>query len=384
MPETTNTGDLTGVEIKSGQDYGKTVRQAIPVVGGALKTYDKASSAAEDGKLSQSEISGIRSESSAFIQSCTGAAMGIAMDPIGWLVGQGLNFLITVVQPLQDAIHFVSGDGPALSQAAGNFANIGEGLEKLKAEFEQDLRESLRSWGGDASETAGSKLAEFAKGIDGVAGQAGDISQLLHISSMIMTVIEDFIKALLTELITWLIMIWIPALAAAIPTCGASTAAAGSATAVRAGMTATRVAQQVGKLRRILDAVMELLNTLRRLVGKVQTKIARSMPETRVRVDQVSDTIRTAERKGTDPNLSAGDKMYGPDGVVGQRANRGFVGSMGDVAAQTGIAQVGYGNVAGSGPDKALRNVGGVQAAAESAEIGSEQSLQDTEDDLNI
>jgi hypothetical protein len=118
---------------------------------------------------------------------------------------------LSIVQPLQDAIRFVSGDGPALANAAGNFGNIGTGLQDYAQKFVEDAIQSLSQWDGPAAEAAATKLAQFSKGIDGIAGQAGDIAQLLQISSMVMTVIEEFIKALVTEFMTWLIMIWIPA-----------------------------------------------------------------------------------------------------------------------------------------------------------------------------
>lgn len=337
MPETTNTGDLTDIEITSGQDYATGVAEAVPVVGGAVTSFDAVGTAMEDGTLAPSEIGSLESEGQAFIQSCQGAA-GIATDPIGWLVGNGLDFLLAVVQPLQDAVHFVTGDGPALSQAAGNFDNIGHGLEKIKADFERDLHQSLQSWSGEASDAAGSKLAEFAQGIDGVAGQAGDIAHLLHISSMIMNVIESFLKAILTELITWLITIWIPALAAAVPTCGASTAAAGSATAVRAGTTTMRVTRQVSTLRKILDLLMDLLRKLARLAGKARTKISKGMREAQA-----------------------------------ARLDRGFGGSMKKTAREAASDEVSN-----------VSNHNSVGSAAKSDNIGSEQSRRQTATDLDL
>src|SRR5206468_3967685 len=118
---------------------------------------------------------------------------------------------------------------PALGRGAGNFNSIAKGLGKFSEQFTKDVKNSLKDWHGDAADAAGRKLGQFAQGVTGIAGQAGEIAQLLQVSSMIMTVIEDFIKALLTEFITWLIMIWIPALAAAVPSFGSSTAAAGVA-----------------------------------------------------------------------------------------------------------------------------------------------------------
>jgi hypothetical protein len=381
MAETKTTGELSGIEITTGQDYWKGVRESIPVAGGAFKTFDAAKTGFEDGKLAPDELGQIQSEGSAFIQSCTGAATGIAMDPIGWLVGQGLSFLISICQPLQDAIHFVSGDGPALEQAAGNFANIGKGLEKMKAQFEEDLKSSLQSWGGDASEAAGTKLGEFASGIDGVAGQAGDIAQLLQTSSMVMTVIEDFIKALLTELITWLIMIWIPALAAAIPTAGASTAAAGTATTVKGVATGSKVTRMIAKLRKLLDDFMAFLRSLKTRMGSLRTGFKQAMDNKRMRSGLADLELQGVSKSSFAKPL---EKLHGKDGLIGGRVQDGFGKSMLGQVSDTAAAQVGAGTGANAGPEKLLRNVGNTQKAGEYDETSTDYSKEETEGYLDI
>ncbi|WP_020662814.1 hypothetical protein [Amycolatopsis benzoatilytica] len=253
------TDPLGKIEIKPEDGRGKKIANALPVVGNAVKLYDAGTSDAIKAGDTATGLSGVISESTGLIQSCAETAMGIAQDPVGWLVGQGLNFLLAVCDPLQDAIHFVSGDGPALSKAAENFTAIGRGLEQFAQQFSEQAKTSLSQWEGGAADTAAAKLAKFSTGIIGTADQAGDIATLLQISSMIMTVIEDFIKVLLTELITWLIMIWIPALAAAVPSFGASTAAAGAATGVRAATTAGKATKQVSRLQKLLDLIKDLI-----------------------------------------------------------------------------------------------------------------------------
>lgn len=215
---------------------------------------------------------GVITGAAEFIQSSASEAMEIASDPIGWLIGQGLNFLLNVVQPLQDALHAVTGDGPALSMAAGNFASIGQGLEKMAIDFQNVADEALKEWQGEASEAAKLALARFAKGISGISAKSGNVSEMLQMSSMLMTVVEEVIKAVITELITWLIMIWIPALAAAVPTAGASTAAAGSATAVKGAMTATKTTQKVSKLQKILNMIKEWFARFKATLAKTFPK----------------------------------------------------------------------------------------------------------------
>ncbi|XVS64387.1 hypothetical protein ACQPYE_40140 [Actinosynnema sp. CA-299493] len=364
-----------GVEITVGEkDTGQKMAEAAPFYGNYLKTKDAWSKVGEKG---ESEVLGLTSEAAGLVGAIGTSAYSIAVDPIGWLVGQGLNFLISVVQPLEDAIHFVSGDGPALAQAAENFNAIGQGVAKLREKFDEDLKNSVTSWGGPASEAAGTKLGEFAGGIDGVAGQAGEIAQTLQISSMIMTIVEDFIKAILTELITWLVMIWIPALAAAVPSFGASTAAAGAATGVRVATTGSKVARIVAKLKQFLTKVLDFLRNLSKRAGNVKAAFQRSMADKRIN----SDFANISKDLGDKSPLT---KLWANNGMIGDRVQNGFGKSLGTAAVDAARAQLGIGGKANAGVDKPIRNYGAVDKANQYDGTGEDQSTERTEGYLDI
>jgi hypothetical protein len=361
-----------GVEITVGEkDTSQKMAEAAPFYGNYLKTKEAWGKATDKGGA---EVTGLASEGTGLIGSLGTSALGIATDPLGWLVGQGLNFLISVVQPLEDAIHFVSGDGPALAQAAENFDAIAKGVAKLRERFDSDLEQSVTSWGGPASEAAATKLGEFANGIDGVAGQAGELAQTLQISSMIMTIVEDFIKAILTELITWLVMIWVPALAAAVPSFGASTAAAGAATGVRVATTGSRVARIVARLKQFLTKILDFLRDLAKRVGNVKTAFQRSMAG-----KQAKSLVATAKDK-----KSPLDKLWDKEGMLGQRLQSGLGGSMKTAAGDALKSQLGIGKGTNAGVDKPLRNVGSGQKAADYDDTGTDRSKQRTEGYLDI
>ncbi|HEX7302352.1 hypothetical protein [Lentzea sp.] len=376
-----------GVEITVGEkSTGQKMAEASPFFGNYLKTREAA------GKLSDgadgSEVVGLASEGAALVGSLGTSAYGIAMDPIGWLVGQGLNFLISVVQPLEDAIHAVSGDGPALQQAAENFNNIAKGVADLRTKFEEDLKTAVQSWGGQASEVAGTKLGEFANGIDGVAGQAGELASMLQVSSMIMTIVEDFIKAILTELITWLIMIWIPALAAAVPSFGASTAAAGAATGVRVATTGSRVARIIARLRQFLDKIMAFLRNLAGRVGNVRTAFQKSMADKKVN-SAFADLTKQISKKDPENGLPGvrvpmDVKLWGDKGMIGERVQSGFPKAVGKAAVDAVRGQFGVGTGANAGVDKPLRNIGSYRKSTEYDDIGKDQQKHRIEGDLDL
>ncbi|OQO91053.1 hypothetical protein B1813_16300 [Saccharomonospora piscinae] len=367
---------LGSIELEEETSYGRTVVEALPFGGGdAVKIFESGASALSDGDLSLSEVQGLATEGTGFVNSCMGTASSLATDPIGTLVGEGLDFLISVCQPLQDLIHMVSGDGPALANAAGNFSAIGEGIVQFGDKFGQDAMAALAGWEGDAAEAAAAKLGEFAKGIRAVAGEAGNISQLLQISSMIMTVIEEFIKALLTELITWLVMIWVPALAAAIPTAGASTAAAGTATGVRVAQTGSRATQQVGKLRRLLDKVHDLLSRLKQWMSRQGNSFREAMDAKRMQAGLARMEVDAAAEAGT--RASATARLYNADGgMVGERVTQGFGRSMRGTLSDTAAGQVSADSVAGYVEDAGT--------AQDAGDIGDDQSAATTSRQLDF
>jgi hypothetical protein len=333
------TGEHTDVSINQYNPdtfRGDKVLSSLPgPLGSGYSTFDTVKKATADG-FQPSDIGTIAASGAGFVSSCAGVA-DIASDPIGWLVGQGLNFLMNVCQPLQDAIHFVSGDGPALANAASNFNNIGVYLQSYGQKFGEDAKSALQQWEGQAKERASEKLGQFASGIDGVAAQAGDIAQLLQISSMVMTVIEEFIKAILTEFITWLIMIWIPALAAAVPTAGASTAAAATGTEVRAVQTTSKVQKFVNKLRELLDKIKAFLAKMKEFFGQWKGNFKDVMAHN-----------KSVAQLEAGPMAGAWGKFASKDGAMGGRLADGFGKRMSTAANKAAANTVGAGKAVNS------------------------------------
>lgn len=358
-------------QVKVGEKTtGEKAVENAPFYGNFKKALEAAGKTGETGGFAS-----LASEGAALVSSFSEAGE-IAVDPIGWLVNQGLSFLISIVEPLEDAIHFVSGDGPALQQAGENFGLLAEGLTKLRDGFTEDLASSVQSWGGQTADAAATKLGEFASGIDGVIGQAGELSELLLTSSMIMQVIEDLIKAILSELIIWLVMIWIPALAAAVPSFGSSTAAAGAATGVRVASTASRVSRIVAKLRGFLDKILQFLRSMVGRTKNVGAAFKKAMADKKAGVSTADGAVAGLGKR--DLHKGWVDKMNSSKGIVGERVNQGFWRSMGEAVGVEAAAQLDGRN------EKGLRNTSLQQQANEARETGTDYSKQQIKGYLDI
>ncbi|OLT42420.1 hypothetical protein BJF85_23080 [Saccharomonospora sp. CUA-673] len=234
------------------------IAENTPVVGSGVDLVSKfCEGPGEDAFEAANWTKTLAIDSAAFISEVGGLAGEIAEDPLGWLIGEGLDFLLSVIQPLDDMLKAVTGDGPALEQAAGNFGQIGQAFQSMSEDFPSVSNEALGSWQGDSADAAGRRLAAFADGIAGVASKAGNVAEVLQQSAMVMQVIEEVIKAIITEFVKWLILTWVPALLAAGPTFGGSTAAAGTATGVKATTTVADTSQKVSKLQQLLGKIKD-------------------------------------------------------------------------------------------------------------------------------
>lgn len=189
----------------------------------------------------------------------------------------------------------VSGDGPALSDASDDFAAIGNGLVEYAGEFVRVADETLADWEGAASDAARNALADFAKGIEGVATSAGGVAQILKMSSMIMTVVEEVIKAIITEFVTWLIWIWVPALASSVVSFGSSVAAAMSASVAKAASTFSRVTSKMGKLGKLLEKILEFFKKFGSKMVKLGEKLG---VEPKNYGDNVKEVVEQVGRSG--------------------------------------------------------------------------------------
>jgi hypothetical protein len=300
------------------------------------------------------------------------AAMDVtffAMDPIGWLVSHGLDMLLELVQPLQDVLHQVSGNGPAIGAASDDFTTIAQGFVALADDFEQTGDSALKDWQDKAGEAARAALGDFSSGIRGVGSSAGSVAETLQMWSMVMVVIEEVIKAIISELVSWLITIWLPALAASVISFGGTVAAAMTASIAKAASVFAKVTKHLGVFGKLLDEFMQFLVKYSGKIEKITEKF---------RVGKV---------------VEAGKRAIPVVGKVAERTV--FVPSRRVITtafgAGTGVAPLatGVGIKAGIGAAKGV----GKEVSAEAHEdgpmfdksaIGGDQSVEETRDNLDI
>lgn len=307
-PSIADTLDVSGYDESFAANADRAAEKT-PVVGVFWKTgksiaeHAQAAGDAEDFGDVATASAQLAGDGAKFVGLAAAEVTFFAMDPIGWLVSHGLNMLLELVQPLQDALHQVSGDGPAIGHASDNFTTIAQGFVALADDFEKTGDAALKDWIDDAGEAARAALGDFSSGIRGVGSAAGTVAEVLQMWSMVMVVIEEVIKAIISELVSWLITIWLPALASSVITFGGSVAAAMTASIAKAASVFAKVTRYLGKFGKLLDDFMRYLVklsgkievfTAKFRVGKVVEAGKRTTPLIGSRVDR--DTFVPSKR----------------------------------------------------------------------------------------
>lgn len=254
---------------------------------------------------SKQDVSAFVADGASFVYDCYSEMQSMAANPLQWLVSMGLGFLLEVVQPLQDLLELVSGDPQALEQASGRFLEIEQGLLDMRQVFTEATRDRLAQWTGVSAQAAKKRLTDFAVGTGGAAERAGSLAELLAVSAIVMEVIYDLLKSIISELVTFLIELWLPALAAAITSFGASVAAATATTVVQ---TTKTVATTTKKVKTLSDLLQKLVQVLLKLAVRAVQKYFKFQGDAaRMRAD------RQAARDGRSTAAAGGPRAYSPD-----------------------------------------------------------------------
>jgi hypothetical protein len=180
-------------------------------------------------------------------------------DPLNFLIGAGLGFLIDVIQPLEDALGLVTGNPERMEAEVSKWERVEKALGPLAEEIRSAANEGLISWEGKAAEAAKTRFNLFADGVEAAGEEVKQVVSILNIAKTVMDIAQAFVISLMATFVEWLVWTWVPALAAAGPTFGASTAAAGAATTAQAGIVTSRLSAFITKVVLILRRLRRVL-----------------------------------------------------------------------------------------------------------------------------
>ncbi|HEY1175176.1 MAG TPA: hypothetical protein VGF17_03390 [Phytomonospora sp.] len=227
----TDVGDDTGVKDSPGIFDGSGSVSGLPGYA-QVKGITTKSAAFGDG-FDFSDVTGLFGE----ITSTFYTGLGAITDPVSFLSGTVVSFLIDFIQPLEDLLGLVTGNPERMDLEIAKWDRVTSALAAIAEEVGKVPGEEIAAWRGDAATIAKTRLGECAEAIAATANDVTRVRLVLQGASLLATSLQSVIKGELTKFLIAQIPKWLAALAAAGPSFGASTAAQGVLTAVEAART---------------------------------------------------------------------------------------------------------------------------------------------------
>lgn len=179
-------------------------------------------------------------------------AYGAFANPLGMLVGAGLDMVLALVEPLQKIITWLSGDPDAMTNLQGRWRQFKDVLIAMSEAVDAAWESALQTSQSPTADAARDKVSGMAAALNGCAAAVAQIESHLGYAQALSKTIYEVVKALLSALVEQLIIYGLTALAAASVTFGASIgsflvwATGKSAIDVAAGALKVTLAQATG------------------------------------------------------------------------------------------------------------------------------------------
>lgn len=235
------------------------LRGDLSGVGGDLRRMDWG---AINGKFSniRTEMGAADGKYADFMQKGRGV---VGLDPLKWLVGTLVDFLIQTFQPLEDLLGLVTGNEARMNVSANMWQDVAAAMPPIAEYMNSATTEELAEWVGEAGEAARARIMELGLMVEGVGYLAMGMDQVLKMMAGLARVTRQFVQKLITDGVVWVIKTIAPQIAASIATFGA-------AAPVCIAMTVAKIAGLVLDAIQFINGAVQFFQTLGQLLGYFQ------------------------------------------------------------------------------------------------------------------
>lgn len=176
--------------------------------------------------------------------------LSVVANPLKGLMVSGIGWLLDHVEFLQETIHFFTGDPYEVTALAATWTQLSVELKQAADEYEQ-VTGGLTGWNGQAADGYLNVAAEFQVSLRGAAAWAEDVSMGIAMTGVVVATVKDLVVKLISDFVTQVIMVVVPAVASATVTFGASLASAMGWFWARLASVMASIGKQIAKLMKV-------------------------------------------------------------------------------------------------------------------------------------
>jgi hypothetical protein len=201
-----------------------------------------------------------------------GKAKGtIGIDPLKWLVGTLVDFLVQTFQPLEDLLGLVTGNEARMNVSANMWQEVGGAMPPIADHMLAVVDGELAEWQGEAGSAARARVMELSLMVDAMGHLAGCMQGVLQMMAGLAKALRGFVQKKITDGVVWVIKTIAPQIAASIATLGA-------AMPVCIAMTVAKIAGLVLDAIQMVQAAIQMFQGLGELLNLIQDVFAIFQP----------------------------------------------------------------------------------------------------------
>ncbi len=130
----------------------------------------------------------------------------LAMDPLGSLLSWGVAWCIEHVKPLTDALDWLAGDPDQVAANAQTWANIAANTRLAVEDLRESVQRDVAVWAGPAADAYRASAETESVALLGYAESAAAKSSAVELSGNVVLVVRTFVRDLIADLVSILVM----------------------------------------------------------------------------------------------------------------------------------------------------------------------------------
>jgi hypothetical protein len=139
------------------------------------------------------------------VRAITDFATVLADDPLGWLSGTVVDFLLGVFEPLDELVKLVSGNDGLITNSSQMWGAVAEGCPQVATFFAETAATALQGWDGEAADKARMRVTEIGFGLAVMGLLAAGMTHLLDKAAELATSAYEKVKGLIADGVEWVL-----------------------------------------------------------------------------------------------------------------------------------------------------------------------------------
>ncbi|GAB3656064.1 hypothetical protein [Glycomyces tarimensis] len=191
-------------------------------------------------------------------------------DPVQWLAGTLIDFLIQLFQPLEDLVGLVSGNESRMRKSADMWVKVSEGAQQVGEFITATGEEALADWVGQDGDAARARVGEAGQAVSTMGFLAIGMNALLLRMADLAKLLRQDIVDLIAKGVSWLLTRVLPQVAASVATFGATAATAVASGIAKVASLVMKALDSVAKVLKISEQAAKVVSTISEIITKIK------------------------------------------------------------------------------------------------------------------